>query len=63
MARAVEGMVNNNNASSKELHIFSFDQITFTYTIEFITNLEEHQDYYTTIHYTEQVAWKQTMEE
>jgi hypothetical protein len=59
MARATETIVNNNNAFLEELHnfyhtnIFSFDQITFSCTIEFFTNLEKPQDYYvTTIHYT-----------
>ncbi len=70
MARATEAMVSNNNAFLEELHnfyctnIFSFDQIPFSCTIEFITNPEKPQDYYvTTIHYIEQVAWKQVMEE
>ncbi len=63
-------MVSNNNASLKELHnlsginIFSFDQITFACTTEFITNPEKLQNYYvTTIHCTEQIARKQPMEE
>jgi hypothetical protein len=70
MVRVAETIMNNNNASSKELHnlygtkIFSFDQITFVCTTEFITNPEKPQDYYvTTIHCVEQVAWKQAMEE
>lgn len=57
MARVVEAMVSNNNASLEELHnlfginIFSFEQITFACTTKFITNLEKLQDYYvTTIH-------------
>jgi hypothetical protein len=69
LAKATEAMVSNNNASLEEFHnfygtnIFSFDQITFSCTIEFITNPEKPQDYFlTTIHYIEQAAWKQGME-
>jgi hypothetical protein len=44
MARAVEAIVSNNNASLEKCHnlygtnIFSFDQITFACRTEFITN-------------------------